>query len=109
MRPRIADRPQRRYRRCTVRIEVEWVTKGERRVDRATTLGAGGLFIETPKPLLPGALLEVRFQVQEGGALHQIPGRVVWSRPAGEQPGGMGIEFTERESAVPLAIELERL
>ncbi len=109
MRPRIADRPQRRYRRCTVRIEVEWATKTQSHVDRATTLGAGGLFIETTKPLLPGATLEVRFRVQDGGALHEIPGRVVWCRPAGDQPGGMGIEFTEREAAVPLAIELERL
>lgn len=109
MRPRIADRPQRRYRRCTVRIEVEWSTDRQDGKDRATTLGAGGLFIETERALRPGTALAVRFRVSEGGDLHEIQGRVVWSRPAGAHPGGMGIEFTDREAAVPLAIELERL
>jgi hypothetical protein len=51
MRPRQTGRPKRRYRRRTVRVLVEYVSDAGLCVDPATTLGAGGLFIETESPL----------------------------------------------------------
>ncbi len=80
--------------------------------ERATTLGAGGLFIETDSPVVTGSLLKLRFQVLEVGAHHEIEGRVVWS--TGVENGvasvtGMGIEFLNRTADNTLAGELDNL
>jgi len=109
---RVADQPKRRYRRRTVRIAVEYLSGTGLRCERATTLGAGGLFIETDSPEAAGSLLKLRFQLSEAGAHHEIEGRVVWSK--GVRNGdtgatGMGIEFLNRAAASILAVELENL
>jgi hypothetical protein len=87
----LAERPRRRYRRRTLRVLVEYVCENGLSTEPATTLGAGGLFIEGET---------------------EIEGRVVWRRRAGD-PGhhspGMGIEFTDRAGAARLARELETL
>ncbi len=109
---RIADRPARRYRRRTLRVNVEYLAPGGPRVDPATTLGAGGLFIETEDPLDEGSDVKLCFALQAGGQTFEIEGRVVWCRRPTDPHGhanGMGIEFTDRENAVALALELERL
>jgi uncharacterized protein (TIGR02266 family) len=80
--------------------------------DPATTLGAGGLFIETESPLPKGTPLKLRFQLPGSPLSHEIEGRVVWRRrPAdpGRCAPGMGIEFTDRAAAGKLASELESL
>ena len=82
------------------------------RCERATTLGAGGLFIETDSPEAAGSLLKLCFQLSEAGAHHEIEGRVVWSkgvRNGGAGATGMGIEFLNRPAANALAVELENL
>ncbi len=109
---RVADRPGRRYRRRTVRISVEYLSDTGPRSERATTLGAGGLFIETDAPELPGSLLKLRFRLSEAGARHEIEGRVVWSKCAALGAAGatgMGVEFVNRAAASALATELEHL
>ena len=109
---KVADRPKRRYRRRTVRITVEYLSDAGLHRERATTLGAGGLFIETDSPVAAGSLLKLRFQVSEAGTHHEIEGRVIWSRGAGNLEAGaigMGIEFLDRTAANALAIELENL
>ena len=58
---RINERPQRLYRRRTLRVMVEYVSDGGLACDPATTLGAGGLFIETETPLIEGTHLKMRF------------------------------------------------
>ena len=103
----------RRYRRRTVRVSVEHVSeiRGPRR-EVATTLGAGGLFIQTDDPLPKGARLLMRFQLPGGDRLHEIEGRVVWRRrpnDPGSYSPGMGIEFTDAAAAASLARELEML
>jgi len=112
MRPRIADRPRRRYRRRTVRVLVEHYSDAGLAADPATTLGAGGMFIESESPLSQGASLKLRFRLPGGATEHEIEGRVVWcKRPTdpGHHAPGMGIEFTDRGAAAALARELESL
>ncbi len=109
---KVADRPKRRYRRRTVRITVEYLSDAGLHRERATTLGAGGLFIETDSPVAAGSLLKLRFQVSEAGTHHEIEGRVIWSKSVGNPEAGatgMGIEFLDRTAANALAVELENL
>ena len=108
-------RRHRRFRRQLVRVLVDYTAAGAPRCEYATTLGAGGLFIETEKPLAPGTTLRVRFRLTGGGSLHSIDGRVTWQHRledahAGDsRPSGMGVEFTDAHAASALARELERL
>ena len=82
------------------------------RRETATTLGAGGLFIETDAPIDEGSLLKLCFQVSETGAHHEIEGRVAWSKGIADGAvgsPGMGIEFVGRAACKRLAAELEKL
>ena len=109
---RAASHPKRRYRRRTVRITVEYLSDTGLHCERATTLGAGGLFIQTDSPAAVGSLLKLRFQLSETGTRHEIEGRVVWSNSIGNGAAGatgMGIEFLNRTAASAVAVELESL
>jgi uncharacterized protein (TIGR02266 family) len=102
----------RRHRRQTLRVMVDYVTETGVCCDYATTLGAGGMFLETDEPLMPGMRIKARFKLPQGEELHEIEGRVVWRRePAkpGETvgAGGAGIKFTDASAAAKLARELE--
>ena len=106
--------PERRHRRRTVRILTEYETGATRRSELATTLGGGGLFIETAAPLPRDTQIIVRFQLAANGPPHQLPGRVVWSYAPCSSGGigratGMGIEFTDGVAAARVAKELEAL
>lgn len=108
-------RRNRRFRRQLVRVLVDYTASGAPRCEYATTLGAGGLFIETESPLAPGTPLRVRFRLPGGASLHSIDGRVTWQHRfedahAGDsRPSGMGVEFTDALAASALARELEQL
>ena len=107
-------RRQRRFRRRLVRVLVDFQADGAPRCEYATTLGAGGAFIETEQPLAPGTLLRVRFRLPGGSLLHAIESRVNWQHRledahAGDlRPTGMGVAFTDAAAAAQLASELER-
>ena len=102
----------RRFRRLTLRILVDYSSPTGHRCDYATTLGAGGLFVETDEMIPPGTTLKLRFRLPEGETLHEIEGRVCWQRAdaagAVEAPG-MGIQFTDSFGCAQLARELEDL
>jgi Tfp pilus assembly protein PilZ len=100
---------KRRYRRRTVRTMVDYLADSGPHRARATTLGAGGLFIETDSPAAAGCVLKLRFQLAATGAHHEIEGRVVWSKCTGSGTDGMGIEFLNRAATKVLAVELESL
>jgi len=105
-------RPHRRARRRTVHVRVECTHAAGLRRENATTLGSGGLFVPTPEPLEEGSNVALRFRLPGGDDLHEIRGRVVWTRedePPGANAGGMGIEFTDPAAAQRLASELERI
>jgi Tfp pilus assembly protein PilZ len=109
---KVAGRPKRRHRRRTIRITVEYLSDTGLHCERATTLGAGGLFIETDSPLAAGSLLKLCFQLSEAGTHHEIEGRVIWSkgtRNGDSSATGMGVEFLNRAAASTLAVELENL
>lgn len=103
---------RRRFRRRTVRVMVEYVSNAGLCRDTATTLGAGGMFIETDQPLRTGSLLKLGFQLSAGGTRHELEGQVVWSRLPTATPvgsAGMGIEFIDRTATADLAREIEEL
>jgi len=91
---------------------VEYLSDTGLHCERATTLGAGGLFIETDSPVAAGSRLELRFRLSETGAHHEIEGRVVWTKSVRNSDAGatgMGIEFLDRAATNALAVELENL
>lgn len=103
----------RRHRRVTVRILVDYQIGSAPRCDYATTLGAGGLFIECEEPLPSNTLLKLRFRLGEQGELHELEGRVTWRRTV-ETDGlavapGMGVQFTAGAATARLARELDHL
>ena len=108
----VARETTRRFRRRTLRVFVEYLCAAGLCCDPATTLGAGGLFVETESPQREGTSLKLRFRLPESELAHEIEGRVVWARrpgsPGGQAPG-MGIEFTDRAASARLARELAEL
>jgi len=106
-------RRRRRFQRRAVRVLVEYVSAAGPCRDFATTLGGGGMFIETDEPLAPGARIKVRFRLgSESAGLHEIEGFVAWSRravPGASGSAGMGIEFKDRSAVATLARALDEL
>ncbi len=101
----------RRFRRLTVRVKVD-IRCGDRTYsETATTLGAGGLFVEMDDPPRNNTILNLRFQLPDSDRVFEIQGRVVWSSPhCSSYPirsRGMGIEFTDRFASSVLAREIE--
>lgn len=105
-------RRHRRHRRRTVRVLVEYTSDAGHCRDTATTLGAGGLFIETEAPLPTGARLKLHFQLPGDAEEHAIEGRVVWARrpvETGIHAPGMGVEFTDPAASARLARSLDAI
>ena len=103
---------RRRYQRRTVRVRVDCVSETGSHRDTATTLGAGGLFVQTDRPLPRGTSVELRFRLPGRDWVHEIQGRVCWCRPpseSGPYASGMGIQFTDRIAAALLAQDLRDL
>lgn len=97
----------RRHRRRTVRVQVAYEAGGGVHQGLATTLGAGGLFLQTDQGLARGTELVARFRLRDGGAIHEIDARVVWGQAPGSPAAGCGLEFTDPVAAARLAHELE--
>ncbi len=104
----------RRFRRRTLRVRVEYGVRGEQRIEWATTLGAGGMFIETAKPPPVGTRFRLRFRLPNGTELHELEARVAWVMAEGagagspEPSAGMGIAFVDGAATASLAHELDR-
>jgi len=105
-------RQERRFRRRTVRVLVDFRGGAGIRCEYATILGAGGLFVETEEPIEIGSPIRVRFRLPESGQVHEIGGRVAWHQraisgePAARAPG-MGIEFVDAAATAALARDLD--
>ena len=103
---------RRRYRRRTIRVLVEYLSDAGLCCDTATTLGAGGLFIETDQPLPQGTALKLAFRLPGSHVRHEIEGTVAWAhRPSRGSPGsaGMGVAFKDSGASARLARELQEL
>jgi tetratricopeptide (TPR) repeat protein len=68
---------------------VGWKSPGHHTVSRAETVGLGGLFLYTPKPLAIGSSLELLFDLTSGEVRARA---VVRSSRAGK---GMGVQFIQ--------------
>lgn len=105
---------KRRYRRKTVRILVEYTLDGVVHSDYATTLGVGGMFLESPLRLAKGTLLTVKFRLPKSTRTFEIASRVAWADETLQavQTGkskGVGIEFLDIVTCTELARELDKL
>ncbi|MFQ5417140.1 MAG: PilZ domain-containing protein [Myxococcota bacterium] len=106
----IPDR--RRFRRRTVRVLVEYRSDAGLCCETATTLGAGGLYIETDDPLPIGTPLKLAFTLPGSDVCHEIEGSVAWfHQPPEGMLGseGMGVSFQDKRAVARLARELRDL
>ena len=62
----------RKHRRTTVRLLVDYHAQGGIHCNYATTLGAGGMFLQTNLVLTPGEIVKLRFRVPDGDLLHEL-------------------------------------
>ena len=103
----------RKHRRMTVRMLVDYQAMGAIHCDYATTLGAGGMFLQTELALRRGDLVKVRFRVPGGEVIHDLQARVTWHHDARSEPGGavrtpgVGLQFVDPKATAELARELE--
>lgn len=103
----------RRYRRMTVRILVDYQAQDGIHCDYATTLGAGGMFLQTDLLLARGDTVKVRFRIPGGERLHELEARVKWAHAARRETGdsvhvpGVGLQFMDPAATAALARELE--
>jgi Tfp pilus assembly protein PilZ len=110
--PKRTSEETRRFRRKTVRVLVDYICDDGVRCDYATTLGTGGLFLETDSWLPVGSQVKLRFRLHADEELHEMTGRVCWVHdPPGsrDQTPGLGIQFTSSAATARLARELEDL
>ncbi|MFQ5456772.1 MAG: PilZ domain-containing protein [Nitrospirota bacterium] len=90
---------KRKEPRVPLAIKIKYIDEdGKGHEGITSTLGGGGLFIESPAPLHPGSNVQLEFVLpdKEGGDI-KAEGRVVWNRPNFERIinfPGMGIQFT---------------
>jgi uncharacterized protein (TIGR02266 family) len=94
--------PERKEPRSSVRMEV---LHGQQELftDFSVNLSAGGLFLETQKPLAPGEKLELKFFLPGQDKATCCQGRVAWvNYPDSPRdpvlPPGMGVEFVDPEN-----------
>jgi uncharacterized protein (TIGR02266 family) len=109
---RRSDLPTRRWRRRTTSLDVVYTSPGGAALARATTLGAGGLFVRTAAPPPEGAALRLRFRPPGGAALIEMDARVAWVLTPGEagpHAPGMGVAFTDAAQIAALDGALEAL
>jgi len=103
----------RKHRRMTVRMLVDYQAMGGIHCDYATTLGAGGMFLQTELALRRGDLVKVRFRVPGNETLHELAAQVTWRNDAqvserGEvRTPGVGLQFSDLRATADLARELE--
>jgi len=103
----------RKHRRMTVRILVDYQARGGIHCDYATTLGAGGMFLETELVMSRGESVKVRFRIPGGEVLHEFEARVTWHHAANTKSGGklhtpgVGLQFSDPTLTATLARELE--
>lgn len=103
----------RKFRRMTVRILVDYQALGKIHCDYATTLGAGGMFLQTELDLQTGDMVKVRFRVPGAELLHEFESKVTWAQTQPSQPNspthvpGVGLQFKDPSAIAALARELE--
>src|SRR5262245_25789449 len=62
---------------------------------RSVNLSVGGVFVESERVLNPGAQVEMRVNLRDGGTPLETRGEVVWVRPQDDETAraGMAVRF----------------
>ena len=97
----------RREVRAPVDLPVQVFRAGRRQPARSYTLSGGGIYLETPRPAMRGAALEL--EVPIGAGPLRLPGTVVYTNVPGNLhrtnlPVGMGVRFGDLPDAAAVAI-----
>ena len=100
----------RNHPRAPLAVKVRYTTKEGKKFESLTGgLGGGGLFIESSSPLPRGSELELEFSLPDRPSDRvTAKARVAWVRNKAERYllfPGMGIEFTDIESAAQKRLE----
>jgi CheY-like chemotaxis protein len=93
--------------RAPVDRPVQVLRAGRRSSARTYTLSGGGAYLETPRPAMRGAVLEIEIPI--GPAPVRLPGSVVYTNVPGNLqrtnlPVGMGVRFAALPEAAAVAV-----
>lgn len=92
---------QRLSKRDRTALEVRCESFGIDEIFVSRDVSTGGLFLNTPEPLVPGSQVELSFRVTPEGPQIECSGRVVYAL-AGI---GMGIQFVDPKGEIKLALD----
>ena len=84
-------------RRVPIQLLVDYKANGNYLFDFCKDLGAGGVFIQTTKPLPTGATIDLTFTIPDSKETLITKGKVIWGQePVAERSDltpGMGVQF----------------
>ena len=92
---------RRLHKRDRQALDVRCESFGIDEIFVSRDVSTGGLFLNTPDPLVPGSQVELCFRVAPEGPQIECSGRVVYSL-AGV---GMGIQFIDPKGEVDIALD----
>jgi uncharacterized protein (TIGR02266 family) len=84
---------KRQHPRIPVALTVTYASRGDLKIDLATDLSPGGLFVRTDKPLAVGTEIDLSVVIGPKGPRISVNGKVSWCRE-NEPNRGMGIQFS---------------
>lgn len=82
--------------RIPIQLLVDYKCDGHYLFDFCRDLGAGGVFIETKKPLQMGAEMDLTFTIPDSKETLETKGTVIWVQsevPGRDLTPGMGVQF----------------
>ena len=91
---------KRKHKRDNAALDVRCESFGLDEIFVSRDVSAGGLFLKTPNPLVPGSVVELTFGVSPEGPEVKCSGRVVYSLPG----VGMGIQFLDATGEIEVAL-----
>ncbi len=96
-------------RRVPIQLLVDYKADGHYLFDFCKDLGAGGVFIQTTKPLPTGANIDLTFTIPDSKETLMTRGTVIWVQaPVAERKDltpGMGVQFAAFSSEQRIVLE----
>lgn len=91
------DTEERGGRRVPIQLLVDYKAEGNYLFDFCKDLGAGGVFIQTNKPLPTGSMIDLTFTIPDSKETLITKGKVIWvQNPVPDRKDltpGMGVQF----------------
>ena len=92
-----SDAEERGGRRVPIQLLVDYKAEGTYLFDFCKDLGAGGVFIQTSKPLPTGSYIDLTFTIPDSKETLITKGKVIWvQNPVPDRKDltpGMGVQF----------------